>query len=115
MRVFWADTPIISEPAPGQRADVAVAQAVALARGDAGGVDLRHAVGDGEVEDLGALEQALGVFAKLEDLAVVHALAFEHAGGVVHAVGQDVDLGVAPGHEAAVQPDPAVAVVEGRE
>jgi hypothetical protein len=50
---------------------------------------------------------------KVVDAAVIDALPFEHAGGIVQPMGQHVGLRVAPRHELAVEPDEAVAVVEG--
>ena len=49
---------------------------------------------------------------RFEDGAAVSPLAFEHRARVVHGMGQDVHLGVAPSNEFAVEPYPAVPVVE---
>ena len=86
-----------------------------MARDDvtAGLIDLIGRIGDLEVHDPAAFDQALGMLAELENLAVVGPLALEHGAGVMQGVGQDVDLGFAPGHELAVEPDEAVAVVIG--
>jgi hypothetical protein len=70
--------------------------------------------GDLHAQDLGAVEQALGVLLQAEDGRaidrVVGAHAFEGAAAVVQGVGQHVDLGVAPVDHLAVHPDLAVAV-----
>ena len=58
-------------------------------------------------------EQPLRVLLQLVDAPVVHALAFEHAGGVVQPMGQYMDLRIAPGHEFAIEPDRTIAIVEG--
>ena len=52
------------------------------------------------------------VVVQAEDLAVVDALAFEHATRIMQPVGQHMQFGVAPRDEAAVIPDEAVAIVE---
>ena len=99
--------------APGDRPHVAVGELVGLDRVAAGLVDLGHAVGDGEVQRLGALVEPLAVLRQLEDLAAVGPLPLEHRAGVVQPVAQHVQLGLAPGHELAVEPDEPVAVVIG--
>ena len=58
------------------------------------------------------MAQALGMLGRLEDLAAIGALALEDGAGVMQRVGQNMRLGVAPGDELAVVPDPAVAIVE---
>ena len=47
-----------------------------------------------------------------EDLAVVHALAFEDAARIMEPVGQHVEFCIAPRDEAAIVPDEAVPIVE---
>src|SRR5277367_3648618 len=49
---------------------------------------------------------------RFEDFAAVGSFAFEHCAAVVHGVSQDVHSGVAPGHEFAIEPYPAVPIVE---
>ena len=49
--------------------------------------------------------------ASCEDAAAIDPLALEHRTRVVQAVAQDVDPGVAPRHQRAVEPDHAVAIV----
>jgi hypothetical protein len=56
--------------------------------------------------------QALAVLMRLEDLAFISAFAFEDTGGIMEAMRQDVNLGVAPGHHLAVKPYKAVAIVK---
>ena len=99
---------------PGQRPQVAALQLV-----DAHHLALRvahllEAERDLHAQDLGAVEQALGVLAQAEDRRaldrVVGAHAFEGAAAVVQRVRQHVDLGVAPVDQLAVEPDLAVAV-----
>ena len=52
---------------------------------------------------------------QLVDAAVIDALALEHAGAVMQAMGQHMGLGLAPGHQLAVIPERAVALVEGND
>jgi hypothetical protein len=52
------------------------------------------------------------VLVELEDLAVVGSLALEHAACIVHRVGQDMDVGLAPRDQLAIEPDPPVAIIE---
>ena len=99
--------------APGDRPHVAIGELVGLDRVAAGLVDLGHAVGDGEVHRLGALVEALAVLGQLEDLAAVGPLPLEHRAGVVQPMAQHVQVGLAPGHELAVEPDEPIAVVVG--
>ena len=65
--------------------------------------------------DVRRAEQPVGVIAEAEDgrplLGLVGAQALEDAAAVVQGVGQDVDLGLAPGQPLAVQPDDAVSVI----
>ena len=101
--------------APGERADIGVFEA-GFGEGVAfGGLDFGDAIGEVEAEDLGGFFQALGVVLGAVDLARIGPFAFEHGGGIVHAVGEDVDFGLAPGREFAVHPDKSVAVVIGNE
>src|SRR5579883_1377045 len=51
---------------------------------------------------------------RLENLAAIGALALEHRAGVMHGVGQDMNLGVAPIDQLAVIPDDAVTIVKSR-
>ncbi|MNC43257.1 hypothetical protein D3C75_921090 [compost metagenome] len=99
----------------GDGTDVAVRQAVLFTGFLAGGVDLGHAVGNVEVQQLGRAFQPLAVRRQLEDLAAVHTLTLEHRRAVVKAMGQNVRFRVPPGHERAVKPDPAVTIVERNE
>src|SRR5581483_438798 len=71
------------------------------------------AVGNGEVHGLGAVIEALAVLGELENLTAVGPLSLEHRAGVVQAMAQHVQIGLAPGHELAVVPDEAIAVVIG--
>src|SRR5688572_19947918 len=52
------------------------------------------------------------MFAELEDHAAIGALPLEHGGSIVHGMGQNMDIGLAPRDELAVDPDPPVTVVE---
>src|ERR1700722_17499348 len=79
---------------------------------DAGLVDLILCEGDLHAEGLGRAEQPVGVFLQLVDLAAIDALALEHAGTVMQAMGQHMGLGVLPGHQFAVIPKRAIALVE---
>ncbi len=98
--------------APGDRADIGVHQAVGRDDLLAGGVDLLGGPGDLEAQDAAGCDQPLGMGAQHEDVAGISPLAFEHAAGIVQPVGQNVQLGVAPGDHLAIQPDLAVTVVE---
>ncbi len=98
--------------APGERTDVAIGELVGGDRLGFRRVDFVLGIGDGEIHGFRGLEQAFRMFLALEDRAVVKAFAFEHQRGIMEAVGKDVDLGIAPGNHAAVEPDEAVAVVE---
>jgi hypothetical protein len=52
------------------------------------------------------------MFRALKNLAAVGALALEHAGAVMQPVGEHVQLGVGPGNQLPVVPDPAITLVE---
>src|SRR5215469_1217439 len=99
--------------APGDGADIGILEAGALQRLLRRRVDLGEAVGDPEAENLARAQQALAVLGQLEDLAFIGPLALEDGRGIMHGMGQDMDLGPAPVDEFAVEPDEAVAVVEG--
>jgi hypothetical protein len=64
--------------------------------------------------DLGRVEHPLGVLLQPEDcganLRLVGAHALEYGQAVVQGMGEDVGVGLSPGHELAVVPDLAVAV-----
>ncbi len=96
-------------------ADIAVDDALHRRGLDAGLVDDILGEGDVHAEDFRGREQALGMFLKLVDAAVVDALALEHAGAVMQAVGQDMGLGVAPFDHMAVVPEVALARIEGED
>ena len=98
--------------APGNRANVAVNEIVGLDDLAAGLVDLFDRVGDLEIQRPCAVEQALGVLGQLVDYAVVGPLTFEYGAGVVQTVAEDMEFGIAPVDEFAVEPDQAVAIVE---
>ncbi|MNG06667.1 hypothetical protein D3C84_899230 [compost metagenome] len=93
----------------GQRAQIAALQAVLAHHGAAGIIHLGLAVGHVHPVDLGGVEQAAGVLLQAEDAGppggVVGAHPLEHRGAVVQGVAHDVDLGILPGHQAAVEPD----------
>jgi hypothetical protein len=75
---------------------------------------LRRRERDLHAQDLGAVEEPLGVLLQAEDRraggGVVGAHAFEGAAAVVQRVAEHMDGGVAPFDELAVHPDLAVAV-----
>ncbi len=98
---------------PGERAHVAVLEVVGLDGVAAGLVDLGDRIGNGEVERLGAVVEALAVLGQLKDLAAVGALALEHGARVMQRVAQHVHVGVPPRHQLAVEPDETVAIVIG--
>ena len=93
----------------GDRAQVALAEAVhgdQLVRRQP---ELLHRVRELHVQELGRLVQALEVVGQPEHrrarVRLVAADPLEHARAVVEPVGADVDLGVGPVHELAVHPD----------
>ena len=99
--------------APGHRTHIAIADAKLLHH-KLGGFDQRLAgIGDLESQRAGGFQKTLGVLLDLEDTAVVHPLALEHAARVVQAVAQHVQLRVAPRYERAIEPDDTVAIVVG--
>src|SRR4051812_25229621 len=65
-----------------------------------------------EAEDSRRVEKALVMVLQTEYLAVVHALAFEHAARIMEPVGQHVEFRIAPRDEAAIVPDEAVSIVK---
>src|SRR5690606_31205071 len=66
------------------------------------------------LEDASRVEQPAGVLRQAENGRAAAGLvgpdALEHAHALVQAVREDVDVGLATGHELAVHPDEAVAV-----
>jgi len=100
---------------PDQRTQVAAFQVVGLDHVDLRLHQLVKLEGHGHAQDLGAVEQTLGVLTQTENrgalVGLVGAHAFESAAAIVQRVGQHVDLGVAPLHHLAVHPDLAVAIV----
>ena len=56
--------------------------------------------------------QAFGMFGELEDFAFVDSFPFEDRASIVQRVGQDVDLRVTPWHEASVEPNNTVTIIE---
>ena len=99
---------------PGQRAQVA---ALELVLTDDRFLRRHHFVlaeGNLHAQDLGAVEQALGMLFQPEDCratgGIVGAHAFEGAATVVQGMREHMDLGIAPVHQLAVHPDLAVAV-----
>ena len=102
---------------PGERADVAAFEFVLAHHG---ALRVHHFLlreGNLHAQNLGAVEQALGVLFQAEDRRalrrLVSAHAFKGAAAVVQGVGQHVDLGVTPFDHLAVHPDFAVAVFHG--
>jgi hypothetical protein len=71
----------------------------------------RH--GDLHVDQFSGFMQPLGVLTGFEDDPAISALALEYLRRVMERVGEDVNLGLAPGHHFAIHPDIAVAVVQG--
>jgi hypothetical protein len=77
-----------------------------------GCVEFGHRVGNGEIEDGSRVVEALGMLRRLEDSAAIGALALEHAGSIVQAMGEYVDLGVLPRHDLPIEPDETFALIE---
>ncbi len=98
--------------APGDRTHIGVDEAVLGERQRLGRVDLGHAPGHLEIENARRFLQALGMLGRLEDRAAIGALAFENRAAVMQGVGEDMNLGVAPGRQLAVEPNPSVSIVE---
>jgi len=99
-------------PAPGDRADVAVIDAVRGDDGVAGVIDFLHGVGDFKAQNFGGLNQSLRMFCQLKDLFAVDSLAFEHAGRIVQAMRQDMQFRIPPIYQRAVHPHAAFAIVK---
>ncbi len=99
---------------PGQGAQVAGFEFVFADHGALGFVDLLLGEGDRHPQDLGAVEQALGVLLQAEDSGAVHRVvgphAFKGTAPVVQRMAQHVDLGIAPFDHLAIHPDFAVAI-----
>ena len=100
--------------APRDRADIGVGVALGLHHEIGRGVDFGNAVGQLETKDLGRFDQPFGMFRQLENGTVVNALTFEYTTCIVQAVGQHMDLGIAPRNQFAIEPDLAVAIIEGK-
>jgi len=107
-------TPSFFVANPGQGADVAAFQIVLANHGTLGLVDLRLCEGDVHAQNLGAVEQALGVLGQAEDggafRGFVGTHALKSAAAVVQGVAQHMDRGIAPIDHLAVHPDFAVTV-----
>ena len=56
--------------------------------------------------------QTFSMLGQLEDLAAIYPFAFEDAAAIVQAMGQHVDLGVAPLNHLAIEPDHAIAIMK---
>jgi hypothetical protein len=98
--------------APGDRPQIGVGHVIRLQHQRLGGVDLGDRIGHLEVEHPRRFLEALRMRGRLEDRPAIGALTLEYRARVVHCVGKNVNLGVAPRHKLAVEPDHAVAVVE---
>ena len=97
---------------PRDRTQIGVDEAIAKQDFRLGRVDRLDGPRDLEVQDARDSFQALRVLGRLENLAAIGALALEHRARVVERVGQHMNLRVPPVHHFAVEPDPAVAIVE---
>ena len=104
---------IVARAAPCQRAHIGIGQAIGLHHRVFRGLDLVDRIGDRHIDHLARFQQALGMEAALENLAVVSALTLEHRGSVVHRMGQDMDIGPAPIHQLAIHPDLAITIIIG--
>ncbi len=96
------------------RAKIGVRQFVLAHRVDLRLVDLFLGVRNLHVQDVGTVEQPVGVFLEPENGRAPRGLigthAFEHAHAVVQGVGQHMGLGFAPRHHFIVQPDKTVSL-----
>ena len=101
--------------AEGNGTDIAVLDVLRLGGGHAGGADLVLGKRNCHAQLFGGKEQPRGMFLQLVDAPAIDALALEHAGAVMQAVRQHMGLGVLPGHQLAVVPKAAVALVEGND
>src|SRR6266446_5467016 len=106
------DAHLLGAP-PGDRSDVAVEDVVCRNQlfGCLG--QIIHAGRHLEAEDSRRIAKPLIVVLQVEDLAVIDPLAFEDAARIMQPMAEHMQLGFAPGDEAAVIPDKAVTVVEG--
>src|SRR5690606_20399115 len=98
--------------APGDRAHVAVGDAVGLQDFLRSRIDFRHAPGDFESQHLSRAMQPLVVLGHLENAPFVGALALENGAGVVKTVTEHVQLRVAPWNQRPVNPDRTVTIIE---
>src|SRR3981081_2087918 len=99
--------------APGDRAYVTGLQAIRLHHGAGRLLDLGARPRDLVTEQTGGVDQPGAVGGQAEDAAVVDALALEYRGAVMQRMGQHMDAAVAPGHQLAVEPNEAVAIIHG--
>jgi hypothetical protein len=99
-------------PAPGDRPDIGVLEALFGQSLAAGFVDLFDRPRDFKIEDARRFLQPLAVLGQLEDLTAIGAFALEDGARIMQAMRQHMQLGIAPGHESPVQPDMTGAIVE---
>ena len=67
-----------------------------------------------EAKQARAPSKPLAMLPKLEDHAIIGALPFEHRRCIMESVGENMDSRITPRDQLAVEPDPAVTVVERR-
>src|SRR5208283_1359073 len=77
-------------------------------------IQFRHGIGNLEIEQLRRSSEPLRMLARFENTAIIGALPFEDAGGIMKTMRENMQLGVLPGDKVAVHPDEAVALVEGQ-
>ena len=106
-----ADAHVGTSAAPCDGPHIGIRPAVGLEHLVFRGFDFFDGVGDNKVEIFGGFPKTLGMFDASEDLAIVAPLAFENRRGVVHRVGQQMDVGIAPVSQPAIHPDYTVAIV----
>src|SRR5579872_1445931 len=69
-------------------------------------------MGNLESEDPSGIDQALTMFAELEDLSAIDPFPFEDGACIMKGVGQNMDPGVPPWHQPPIEPNGAVTIVE---
>ena len=111
-RVTGAGDPhVLTGTTPCDRSDIGVGQPVGIQCALLGGLYFIDAKGDVEIDQFAGLDQPLRMCAAFENLAVIGALPFKYRAGIMHRMGQNMDIGLAPIDQRPVHPDFAIAIV----
>ena len=70
-----------------------------------------HGIWNWNVHIFARFQKPFGMFTRFENLSVIGALTFKHRAAVMQAMGQDVNLSLAPVYQFAIHPDDTVTVV----